>query len=52
METDQTLRLGVMLQTPFSGKQHFYAKMSKDSRILIPLLTLMLILREEKLYLL
>jgi len=48
MEADQTLRVGIMLQTPFSGKQYFYAKMSKDGRILIPLLTLMLISRDEK----
>jgi len=48
MEADQLLRVGVWLPQSYEGWQHFYAKMSKDGRILIPLLILVLIAREEK----
>ena len=48
MEPDQVLRVSVKLEGNFTVDQFFYAKMSKDGRILIPLLTLALICREVK----
>jgi len=48
MEADQVLRLHVKLEDTYVDEQLFYAKMSKDGRILIPLLTLALISREVK----
>jgi hypothetical protein len=48
MEADQILKVGVKLEAPFKATQNFYAKMSKDGRILIPMLTLALTSQEEK----
>jgi len=47
METDQVLKVGVNAISMWTSWQFFYAKMSKDGRILIPKLTLAL-LRSEK----
>lgn len=48
MEADQVLKVGITLTDVLGSWQVFYAKMSKDGRILIPLLTLALVSREEK----
>ena len=47
METDQVLKVGVIAHNILSSWQFFYAKMSKDGRILIPKLP-MALLRSEK----
>ncbi len=48
LEPDQVLRVGVYLSGSYEGWQYFFAKMSKDGRILIPLIILVLISREKK----
>ncbi|MGA3289184.1 MAG: hypothetical protein ABSD42_02955 [Candidatus Bathyarchaeia archaeon] len=48
MDVDQVLRVGIWLEGSFAGMQYFYTKNDQRRRILIPLLTLVLISREEK----
>lgn len=48
MEPEQTLQVKIQLEEDFAVPQVFYAKMTKDGRIHIPLLTLQLIANEEK----
>ncbi len=48
IEPDQVLKVCIWLPGSFQGWQFFYAKMSKDGRILIPLITLEIIAQEKK----
>ncbi len=47
LETDQVLKVGANALNLWTGWQSFYAKISKDGRILIPNLTLTLIQGEK-----
>jgi hypothetical protein len=47
METDQVLKVGVYPIGTWVSRQHFYAKMGKDGRVLIPKLVLALLLGEK-----
>ena len=48
METDQVLKVGVLAHNVWTGWQHFYGKMGKDGRVLIPKLTLALLRSESE----
>jgi hypothetical protein len=47
IETDQTLKVTAASQTLGTGEQVFYAKMTKDGRIPIPKLIIVIIKREK-----
>ncbi len=47
METDQVLQVWVHVVNLWTDWQHFYARMGKDGRILIPKLTLELLQGEK-----
>ncbi len=48
MEPEEVLRVGVYLPGSWEGWLFFHARMSKDGRILVPLIILSLISREPK----
>ncbi len=47
MERDEVFKVGVSIDSPFSGWQFFYAKMDKQGRILIPQVTLASLAQED-----